>query len=132
MYLLLILHVVAYIFHAPAVALLCFGLLSLLVIQCQIGAIGALRKDTTEGVATGVADSTSSIVQQLNAASLMQSQRYVNQTNEAILEWQKTIDEELFGPWLDTMTVGLNSTLEEFYDKVENGESAATPRKNAC
>lgn len=72
-----------------------------------------------------MADSTSSIVQQLNAVSLVQSQRYVNQTNAAILEWQKTIDEELFGPWLDTMTVGLNSTLEEFYDKVENGEPAA-------
>jgi hypothetical protein len=75
-----------------------------------------------------VADSTSSIVQQLNAVSLVQSQRYVAQTNAAILEWQKTIDEELFGPWLDTMTVGLNSTLEEFYDKIENGESAAALR----
>jgi hypothetical protein len=117
---------VSYIFHAPAVALLCFGLLSLLVIQCQIGAIGALRKDSTEGVATGVADSTSSIMQQLNAVGLAQSQKYVEETNRAILGWQKTIDDELFGPWLDTTTVGLNRTLEEFYDKVENGKSVAT------
>lgn len=113
---------VAYIFHPPALALLFFGLLSLLVIQCQVGAISALRNDTKQGVATGVADSTTSIVAHLNAVGRLQSERYVNETNQVILGWQRSIDEELFGPWLTTTTVALNTSLEQFYDKVENGE----------
>mgnify|MGYP006950204114 CR=1 FL=1 len=117
---------VAYICHPPALALLCFGLLSLLVIQCQISAISALRNDAKQGVATGVTDSTTRIVAQLNAVSRLQSESYVNETNQVILQWQKSIDEELFGPWLNTTTVALNSSLEQFYDKIENGQSSCS------
>jgi uncharacterized Fe-S cluster-containing radical SAM superfamily protein len=108
---------------------LCFGLLSLLVIQCQIGAISALRNDTKEGVAAGVTESTSSIVTQLNAVSRLQSERFVNETNQVILGWQRSIDDDLFGPWLNTTTVSLNATLEQFYDKVENGKCPMEFRK---
>ncbi|KAJ9123135.1 hypothetical protein QFC22_001327 [Naganishia vaughanmartiniae] len=110
----------SYVFHAPAVALLCFGLLSLLVVQCQIAVVGALRDDAKDDVASGVSESTSSIVAQINAIGIQQSRIYVEQTNQVIMGWQKAIDEELFGPWLNTTTVVLNSTLGEFYDKVEN------------
>lgn len=111
----------SYVFHAPAVALLCFGLLSLLVVQCQIIAVEALRDDAKDDVASGVSESTSSIVAQINALGMQQSRLYVEQTNGVIIGWQKAIDEELFGPWLNTTTVALNSTLGEFYDKVESG-----------
>ncbi|KAJ9107438.1 hypothetical protein QFC21_000890 [Naganishia friedmannii] len=110
----------SYVSHAPALALLCFGLLSLLVVQCQIAAVYALRDDARDDVASGVSESTSSIVAQINAVGMQQSRVYVEQTNQVILGWQRAIDEELFGPWLNTTTVALNSTLEEFYDKVEN------------
>jgi hypothetical protein len=84
-----------------------------------------LRDDAKDEVASGVSDSTSSIVAQINAVGIQQSRVYVEQTNQVIMGWQRAIDEELFGPWLNTTTVVLNSTLGEFYDKIENGEFLA-------
>ncbi|KAJ9104334.1 hypothetical protein QFC19_003975 [Naganishia cerealis] len=108
-------------------ALLCFGLLSLLIVQCQIAAVGGLRDGAKENVASGVSESTSSIVAQINAVGMEQSRVYVQETNQVILEWQRAIDEEIFGPWLNTTTVALNSSLGEFYEKVENGEFLVFP-----
>jgi hypothetical protein len=46
--------------------------------------------------------------------------------NLVIQGWQQDIDTTIFGTWLNTTTVTLNTTLIEFYDKVEQGGSRAS------
>jgi hypothetical protein len=43
-----------------------------------------------------------------------------------IAGWQNEIDEGVFGPWLNTTAVTLNTTLVSFYDKIEDGMSSTS------
>lgn len=51
------------------------------------------------------------------------SQEYADSYNKAIAGYQDRINNELFGSWVNTTAVTLNSTLVEFYDEVEKGEA---------
>lgn len=55
--------------------------------------------------------------------ALNSSQEYADSYNKAIAEYQDRINNELFGSWVNTTSVTLNSTLVEFYDEVEKGEA---------
>lgn len=49
------------------------------------------------------------------------SAEYARDFNSAIDRYQKRIDEELFGNWLNTTAVSLNATMVDFYDEIEKG-----------
>lgn len=55
--------------------------------------------------------------------ALNSSQEYADSYNKAIAGYQDRINNELFGSWVNTTAVTLNSTLVEFYDEVEKGEA---------
>ncbi len=115
-------HVVAFITHHTALAVLLFGVITFLATQAQIDAVQALRKRSITSSQSAIAVSSSQLAQTLSTAALGQSQAYATDINVKLLEWQHTIDTTVFGPWFNTTTVVLNSTLVRFYDDLEKGE----------
>ncbi|WWC63812.1 uncharacterized protein I303_106417 [Kwoniella dejecticola CBS 10117] len=109
----------SYLSHPTCLALLFISLLGFLSIQFQLVALDALKAHARENANSTVAASTTSLTAKLNAAAMQSSQEYADQYNAAIAAYQKRIDDELFGSWLNTTAVKLNSTLVEFYDGVE-------------
>lgn len=109
--------------HPTCLALLFISLLGLLSIQFQLVALNALKAHAQSSVNTTVTASTNSLVTKLNAAALNSSQEYADSYNKAIAGYQDRINNGLFGSWVNTTAVILNSTLVEFYDEVENGEA---------
>jgi len=114
---------VAYITHPPALLLLGFGILTFLTMQIQLSAVHALRDRSSAEANSAIAVQSQSLGVAINQAMLQQSGEYATNMNLVIQGWQQDIDTTIFGPWLNTTTVALNTTLVEFYDKVEDGES---------
>ncbi|OCF79039.1 plasma membrane fusion protein PRM1 [Kwoniella mangroviensis CBS 8886] len=109
----------SYLGHPTCLALLFISLLGFLSIQFQLVALDALKTHARENANSTVAASTNSLTTKLNAAAMQSSQEYADQYNAAIAEYQQKIDDELFGSWLNTTAVTLNTTLVEFYDGIE-------------
>lgn len=59
----------------------------------------------------------------LNDMAFQQSRQYAADYNEVVRRYQTQMDERLIGHWVDTTGVALNSTLNEFYDDLENSKS---------
>jgi hypothetical protein len=70
-----------------------------------------------------VSASTDSLTQKLNAMAAKSSANYAMEFNNQITMFQQRVDEEMFGTWLNSTSVLLNSTLVTFYDELESGES---------
>lgn len=69
----------------------------------------------------------------LNDVAFQQSRQYAADYNEVVRRYQSQMDERLIGHWVNTTGVALNSTLNEFYDDVENSKSCIiTPQSNRC
>jgi hypothetical protein len=49
------------------------------------------------------------------------SQQYATDFNAAVDRYEDRINNELFGRWLNTTAISLNSTINEFYSGVEDG-----------
>ncbi|WVW79544.1 hypothetical protein I302_101513 [Kwoniella bestiolae CBS 10118] len=109
----------SYLGHPTCLALLFISLLGFLSIQFQLVALDALKAHARENSDSTVAASTTSLTTKLNAAAMQSSQEYADQYNAAIAEYQRKIDDELFGSWLNTTAVTLNTTLVGFYDGIE-------------
>ncbi|WVR08903.1 hypothetical protein IAU60_005962 [Kwoniella sp. DSM 27419] len=109
----------SYLAHPTCLALLFISILGFLSIQLQLVALDALKAHAQATANSTVAASTDSLTAKLNAAALQSSQAYADQYNQAIARYQQRIDDELFGSWLNTTTVTLNTTLVEFYDGIE-------------
>ncbi|WWD06927.1 hypothetical protein V865_005024 [Kwoniella europaea PYCC6329] len=109
----------SYLGQPTCLALLFISLLGFLSIQFQLVALDALKAHARENANSTVAASTNSLTTKLNAAAMQSSQEYADQYNAAIAEYQRKIDDELFGSWLNTTAVTLNTTLVEFYDGIE-------------
>ncbi|WRT69250.1 uncharacterized protein IL334_006234 [Kwoniella shivajii] len=109
----------SYLAHPTCLALLFVSILGFLCIQFQLVALDALKAHARENANSTVAASTNSLTTKLNAAAMQSSQEYADQYNAAIAAYQRRIDDELFGAWLNTTAITLNSTLVEFYDGVE-------------
>ncbi|WWC91031.1 uncharacterized protein L201_005971 [Kwoniella dendrophila CBS 6074] len=109
----------SYLSHPTCLALLFISLLGFLSIQFQLVALDALKAHARENANSTVAASTNSLTAKLNAAAMESSQEYADKYNAAIDAYQKRIDEELFGSWLNTTAVTLNTTLVEFYDDID-------------
>ncbi|OWZ74261.1 plasma membrane fusion protein PRM1 [Cryptococcus neoformans] len=115
----------SYLAHPTCLALLFISLLGFLSIQFQLVALNALKAHVQSNANTTVTASTNSLVTKLNAAALNSSQEYADSYNKAIAGYQNRINNELFGSWVNTTAVTLNSTLVEFYDEVENALNAS-------
>lgn len=124
------LDVVAYITHPPALLLLGFGALTFLTMQIQLSAVHALRERSTAEAEVAISDHSRSLGVAINEAMLGHSEAYANDMNAVIRGWQDTIDSTVFGPWLNTTTVALNTTLVDFYDRVEQGQFALVFEKH--
>ncbi len=90
-------------------------------------ALNAIKEHAHENANATVAASTDSLATKLNALATDSSQQYANDFNAAIATYQNRIDNELFGTWLNTTAITLNSTLVEFYDGIQDGMSVQEP-----
>ncbi|WWC72883.1 uncharacterized protein I206_106847 [Kwoniella pini CBS 10737] len=109
----------SYLSHPTCLSLLFISLLGFLSIQFQLVALNALKAHARENANSTVAASTNSLTTKLNAVAMQSSEEYADQYNAAIATYQKRIDDELFGSWLNTTAITLNTTLVEFYNEVE-------------
>ena len=110
---------VAYLAHPTCLALLLISLFGFFSIQFQLIALDAIKDHARENANSTVQASTQSLASKLNSYALQSSQEYANNFNTAIIAHQDKINNELFGSWLNTTAVTLNSTLVEFYSDVE-------------
>ncbi|KII92838.1 hypothetical protein PLICRDRAFT_102852 [Plicaturopsis crispa FD-325 SS-3] len=108
-----------YIFHAPALACFLIGFFGLLSVQLQLIAIGPLEAKYTKQAAASVSDFSNTIATSMNASMYNQSSAYANDINGRVDTIQQTINEGLFG-WVNGTTTTLNSTLNTFYDDIQN------------
>ncbi|KAK8844146.1 hypothetical protein IAR55_006940 [Kwoniella newhampshirensis] len=110
----------SYLSHPTCLALLFISLLGFLSIQFQLIALNAVKSHAQRNANATVTASADSLVTKLNAAAMTSSQQYADQYNTVIAKYQQRIDQELFGSWVNTTAVTLNSTLVEFYAEVES------------
>ncbi|WWD21193.1 hypothetical protein CI109_105677 [Kwoniella shandongensis] len=110
----------SYLSHPTCLALLFISLLGFLSIQFQLVALDAIKSHAQQNANSTVTASADNLATKLNSAAIGSSQEYADQYNAVIASYQKRIDEELFGSWVNTTAVTLNSTLVQFYDEVES------------
>ena len=97
-------------------------MLGFLSIQFQLVALNAIKDHARNNANATVTQSANDLTTKLNQAALASSQQYATDFNAAIDRYEDRINNELFGSWLNTTSVTLNSTLEEFYGGIEDGE----------
>ena len=112
----------SYLSHPTCLALLCIASLGFLSLEFQLLALNAIKTHARENANATVAASTNSLTGKINNLALSSSQQYADDFNTAVAAYQTRIDNELFGSWMNTTAVVLNSTLVEFYSGVEDGE----------
>jgi hypothetical protein len=105
---------VAYLSHPTCLALLFIAAIGFLSLQLQLVAL-----DNANASVTASANSLST---KLNSLAADASQQYANDYNLVVAAYQQRIDDELFGHWVNTTGVALNTTLVNFYDDLEKGE----------
>lgn len=114
--------VVAYLSHPTCLALLFIAAIGFLSLQLQLVALNGIKNHARSNANATVAQSTNSITAKLNAMATNASRQYAADYNLVVAGYQKRIDEELFGHWVNTTGVALNATLVDFYDDIEKGE----------
>ncbi|KAK4685364.1 hypothetical protein P7C73_g4789, partial [Tremellales sp. Uapishka_1] len=114
----------AYLSHPTCLALLLISLLGLLSLEFQLVALNAIKDHAHATANSTVTASTDDLTAKLNAAAMNSSLAYAEEFNQALAGYQQRIDNELFGPWLNTTAVVLNQTLVEFYAGVEDALNA--------
>lgn len=90
------------------------------MLQFQIIAVHGLRDKSTADVSSAVSVQSATLSNNLNDALFSSSKQYAQDVNHVLQGWQNRIDNEIFGPWLNTTTVVLNGTLVEFYGEIED------------
>lgn len=75
--------------------------------------------------ASSISDMSTSMTSKLNGQLAARGAAYASGMNADIAKVQKVLDDEVFGEWVNTTTVVLNSTLVEFYDLVEHTVESA-------
>ncbi|WVQ74452.1 hypothetical protein IAR50_004053 [Cryptococcus sp. DSM 104548] len=110
----------SYLAHPTCLALLFISLLGFLSIQFQLLALDAIKSNTESNANATVAASSNALVAKLNAAAQHSSQEYADSYNTAVKEFEDRINNEMFGSWVNTTAVTLNTTLVQFYDEVES------------
>jgi hypothetical protein len=103
-------------------------MLGFLSIQFQLVALDAIKNNARENANATVTQSANDLTAKLNQLALASSQQYASDFNAAIDRYQDRINHELFGSWLNTTAITLNSTLEEFYGGIEDGKTSTPER----
>ncbi|EIW65808.1 hypothetical protein TREMEDRAFT_35889 [Tremella mesenterica DSM 1558] len=110
----------SYLAHPTNLTLLFISLLGLIALSFQLLALDAIKTHAQENANATVTASTNALITKLNAAAQNSSLGYANQFNTAVNVYEARINEELFGSWINTTAVTLNSTLVEFYNEIES------------
>ena len=111
---------VSYLAHPTCLALLLIASLGFLSLQFQLVALDAIKDHAKKNANSTVTATTNSLTTKLNALATNSSLQYANEFNAAVNAYEQRINEELFGTWINSTAVTLNSTLVEFYDQVED------------
>lgn len=89
-----------------------------MTIWFQLAAVNALEHKATALAASSIDSLSDSMTSSLNARLATTGQEWAADVNRKINETQRMLDDELFGEWVNTTTVVLNSTVVEFYSLV--------------
>ncbi|RXW22981.1 hypothetical protein EST38_g2857 [Candolleomyces aberdarensis] len=108
-----------YIFHPPAAACLLIGFFGLLLVEIQLLALGPMVAKYQGQAAETSRDFSLLIANSINENMLNQSTIYAQQVNAEVDTIQNTINNGVFG-WVNVTTTQLNTTINEFYDDVQN------------
>ena len=84
-------------------------------------ALEGIRNHARDNANASVTASTDVLATKLSSLAVSPSQQYASDFNDAVSAYQDRIDNELFGSWVNTTAVVLNTTLVEFYDGVQQG-----------
>ncbi|KAL2046870.1 hypothetical protein N7G274_000888 [Stereocaulon virgatum] len=103
--------VIAYATSVPALVVLSLAITGLLSCLCQYILLKLVVKEVP-ALAADIGQFADVVVNKLDAAS----EAWANGTNSAILGVQGDINHDVFG-WVNTTTVAVNNTLNEFVDK---------------
>jgi hypothetical protein len=113
---------VAYLSHPTCLALLFIAAIGFLSLQLQLVALDGIKSHARANANASVTASANSLSTKLNSLAADASQQYANDYNLVVAAYQQRIDDELFGHWVNTTGVALNTTLVNFYDDLEKGE----------
>ncbi|KAJ7257964.1 hypothetical protein B0H12DRAFT_465667 [Mycena haematopus] len=108
-----------YIFHPPALACFLIGFFGLLSVELQLLAMRPLVDKFSGQAADTTADFSNTIATSINASMFNQSAAYASSINAHVDSIQSTINDGLFG-WVNTTTTTLNTTIENFYEDIQN------------
>ncbi|KAJ7495838.1 hypothetical protein B0H11DRAFT_2000813 [Mycena galericulata] len=108
-----------YIFHPPALACFLIGFFGLLSVELQLLAIHPLVDKYSAQAASTATDFSNTIATSINASMFNQSAAYATSVNGHVDTIQNSINDGLFG-WVNTTTTTLNTTIEAFYEDIQN------------
>ncbi|KAJ7035621.1 hypothetical protein C8F04DRAFT_1037318 [Mycena alexandri] len=108
-----------YIFHPPALACFLLGFFGLLSVELQLLAIHPLVDKYSAQAASTATDFSNTIATSINASMFNQSAVYASSVNAHVDTIQSTINDGLFG-WVNSTTTTLNTTIENFYEDIQN------------
>ena len=109
----------SYVFHPPALACFLIGFVGLLSVQLQLFALGPIARSYQDKALSSATDFSNTIATAINGNMLNQSAVYAAQVNAEVDSIQSTINEGVFG-WVNSTTSTLNTTLNNFYDEVQD------------
>ncbi|KAJ7065196.1 hypothetical protein C8F01DRAFT_733724 [Mycena amicta] len=108
-----------YVFHPPAFACFLIGFFGLLSVELQLLAMGPLVDKYSVQAASTATDFSNNIATSINASMFNQSAAYAASVNGHVDSIQNSVNDGLFG-WVNTTTTTLNTTIETFYEDIQN------------
>lgn len=112
----------SYLSHPTCLTLLIMSVIGLIAIQAQIAALHALKASARAHATESVGATTSDLSARLNGLLADASMSYAEDVNAALTSIETSINEDMFGHWVNGTAINLNTTLVEFYDDVERRE----------
>ncbi|KAJ7626413.1 hypothetical protein DFH06DRAFT_739804 [Mycena polygramma] len=108
-----------YVFHPPALACFLIGFFGLLSVELQLLAIHPLVDKYSAQAAETATGFSNTIATNINASMYNQSAAYASSVNAHVDSIQSSINDGLFG-WVNSTTTTLNTTIENFYEDIQN------------
>ncbi|BEJ15493.1 hypothetical protein CspHIS471_0500980 [Cutaneotrichosporon sp. HIS471] len=110
----------SYLSHPTCLTLLIMSVVGLIAIQAQIAALHSLKAAAQARATESIGATTSGLSARLNGLLANASSSYAEDMNNALTKIETSINEEMFGHWVNGTATNLNATLVEFYDDVEH------------
>jgi hypothetical protein len=114
----------SYLSHPTCLTLLIMSVVGLIAIQAQIAALHALKAAAQARATESIGATTSDLSAKLNGLLADASASYAEDMNKALTKIETSINEDMFGHWVNGTAANLNATLVEFYDDVERRKLA--------